>query len=175
VRACICNLIAGRFGTSSRGDSEIFGFWLPPLDGGVCFVTMHAVNGDGLATTVTAALVAHAGTAPTARPPAPFANLENGCMFGSPDSPPDCGSVTVASQRTLFGSVFWDDGHPGSVTITDDCVGPLPDPSNAAFFSSSWLTSASPADTCTVTLRAVDLEGVATSIAAQYHVVAPGG
>jgi hypothetical protein len=50
----------------------------------------------------------------------------------------------------------------------------LPDPSNASFFSTSWLASSNPGDTGTVTLRAVDLEGVATEIAARYHVIASG-
>jgi len=165
----------GRFGTSSRGLDGVSGFWLPPVGGGLCFLTAHAVNGDGLATTVTAAVLTHPGTAATARPPQPgFGFLEVGfaCGFGSPASPPDCGPFLTGSQLSVAGSVSWDDGHPASVTITDDCVGPLPQ-SDPPFFSASWLAPNLPGATCTTTVRATNLEGVSTDVAARYQLIAP--
>jgi hypothetical protein len=167
----------GRFGTSSRWIDGVSGFWLPPVGGGLCFLTAHAVNGDGLATTVTAAVLTRPGTAATARPPRPFVVFQEsnfGCPFGSSASPTDCGPFQTGSQRSLSGQVSWDDGHPGSVTITDDCVGPRPDASDAGFFfSASWLAPDMPGATCTTTVRATNLEGVSTEVAARYHVVAP--
>jgi hypothetical protein len=167
----------GRFGTSSREIDGVSGFWLPPVGGGLCFLTAHAVNGDGLATTVTAAVLTHPGTAATARPPQPFVVFQEfnfGCTFGSSASPTDCGPFQTGSQLSLNGQVSWDDGHPGSVTITDDCVGPRPDASDAGFFfSASWLAPDMPGATCTTTVRATNLEGVSTEVAARYQLVAP--
>jgi hypothetical protein len=163
----------GRFGTSLRFIGDVNGFWLPPVGGGLCFVTAHAVNGDGLSATVTAAVVTHPGTAATARPPQPSAQFVNLCSFGNSASPSDCGTVQIGNQLSLFATVFWDDGFPDSVTITDDCVGPRPDVIDTSFFSISWLASGIPGATCTTTMRATNLQGVSTEIAARYHLVAP--
>lgn len=166
----------GRFGTSSRSDSDDSGFWLPPVGGGLCLVTAHAVSGDGLSATVTVAVLTHPGTAATARPPQPVAGFQEvgfSCLFGSPASPPDCGPFQTGSQLSMGGQVFWDDGHPGSVTITDSCVGPRPDASDTLFFSASWLAPNMPGTTCTTTVRATNLEGVSTEIASRYQLIAP--
>lgn len=165
----------GRFGLSSRGTDGVRGSWLPPVGGGLCFLTAHAVNGDGLAATVTAAVLTHPGTAATARPPLPIAGLLTSfsCTFGSSASPTDCGTFQTGSQISIGGQVFWDDGHPGSVTITDDCVGPRPDVSDTSFFSDSWLAPNMPGATCTTTVHATNLEGVSTEVATRYHLVAP--
>jgi hypothetical protein len=166
----------GRFGTSSRGIDDISGFWLPPVGGGVCFLTAHAVNGDGLATTVTAAVLTRPGTAATARQPQPLAGFQEtnfGCGFGTPASPSDCGPFQTGSQISMVGQVFWDDGHPGSVTITDDCVGPRPNLGGTLFFSASWLAPNMSGATCTTTVRATNLEGVSTDIASRYQLIAP--
>jgi hypothetical protein len=166
----------GRFGTSSRGFDSVSGFWLPPVGGGLCFLTAHAVNGDGLATTVTAAVLTRPGTAATARPPQPVAIFQEtnfGCGFGSSASPSDCGPFQTGSQLSMNGQVFWNDGHPGSVTITDDCVGPRPEPGGTGLFFASWLAPNMPGATCTTTVRATNLEGVSAEIASRYQLVAP--
>jgi hypothetical protein len=163
----------GRFGVSSRSPGDVNGFWLPPVGGGLCLLTVHAVSGDGLSATLTAAVLTRAGTAPTARPPQPSAVFDTGCSFGSSATPPDCGSVPPGIQRTVFGNVFWDNGHPGALTIRDDCAGPQPDPSTTTFFSATWQAPNTPGATCTTTVRATDLEGVVTEVAARYHLGAP--
>jgi hypothetical protein len=163
----------GRFGTTSRGFGDVNGFWLPPVGGGLCFVTAHAVSGDGLSATVTLAVLTRAGTAPTARPPQPTAFFETGCTFGSAAMPQDCGSLQAGSQRSVFGNVFWDDGHPGTLTIRDDCAGAQPDPGTPSFFSTTWHAPNTPGVTCTTTVSATNLEGVTTEVAARYHLVAP--
>jgi hypothetical protein len=164
----------GRFGISSRSFGDVNGFWLPPVGGGLCLVTAHALSGDGLSATVTVAVLTHAGTAAVVRPPAPSVFLENGCNLGSSAMPPDCGSFQAGIQHTVFGSVNWGDGHPGSVTISDDCAGAQPDVGAPAFFfSTTWQAPNTPGTTCTTTVRATNLEGVITEIAARYHLVAP--
>lgn len=164
----------GRFGTSSRDSSSVSGFWLPPVGGGLCLLTMHAVSGDGLSATLTAAGLTRPGTAPTARPPQPQVSL-NGCPL-SGTLPPDCGLFPAGGQNFLFGSVNWDNGHPGSVTISDDCAGAQPDPDNpGSSFQVSWQTPNTPGTLCTTTLRATNLEGVTTEVLAFYHLFGIGG
>lgn len=72
----------------------------------------------------------------------------------------------------MFGQVFWDDGHPGSVTVTDDCVGPRPDV-DTSFPFASWVAPDLPGTTCTTTVHATNLEGVSAETAARYEIVAP--
>lgn len=164
----------GRFGTSSRSPGDVNGFWLPPVGGGLCLVTAHAVSGEGLSATVTVAVLTHAGTAPTTRPPQPSVFFDNGCLFGDSAMPPDCGSLQVGTQRAASGGVSWDNGHPGSLTISDDCAALQPDlTSPLFFFSITWQAPNTPGATCTTTVRATNLEGVTTEVAARYHLVAP--
>jgi hypothetical protein len=102
--------------------------------------------------------------------------FENGCNLGSAAMPPDCGSLQAGNQRAIFGFVSWDNGHPASVTVNDDCAGPQPDVDGPLFsFSAAWQTPTTPGVTCTTTVRATSLEGLTTEIAARYHLIAPGG
>jgi hypothetical protein len=166
----------GRFGVSSRSPGDVNGFWLPPVGGGLCLLTMHAVSGEGLSATVTIAVLTRPGTAAVARPPMPSVFFENGCRLDGSAIPPDCGFLQTGSHRTAFGNVNWDDGHPGSLTIRDDCAGPQPDPSAPLFsFASAWQTPNTPGATCTTTVRATSLEGITTEVAARYHLITPGG
>lgn len=159
----------GRFGRSSHDSSNISGFWLPPVGGGLCFLTAHAVSGDGLPATVTVAALTHPGTAPTVRPPQASVTFENGCNFGTSATPSDCGLFPTGAPRAAFGNVNWDNGHPGSVTISDDCAGPQPDPVSTFFFLASWVAPSTPGATCTTTVRVTNLEGVTTEFAARYQ------
>jgi hypothetical protein len=165
----------GRFGTSSRSPGDIVGFWLPPVGGGLCILTARAVNGDGLVSTVTAAVLTHAGTPATPQPPTigiQISSNNGSCFAVAPGDPVTCPvPVQAGTQVSLFGSTGWADGHPGSLTINDDCAGPQPAPSNTSFFGAVWTVPTAPA-TCTVTVRATDLEGVATD-AIMHYPVAP--
>lgn len=166
----------GRFGLSSRSPGDVGGFWLPPVGGGLCLLTAHAVSGDGLSATVTVAVLTRAGTAPVTRPPMASVFFDNGCNLGGAAMPPDCGSLQAGNQRTIFGGVNWDNGHPGSVTINDSCAGPQPDVSAPLFsFAAAWQTPSTPGVTCATTVRATNLEGVTTELVARYHLIAPGG
>lgn len=163
----------GRFGTDSRDAGNRFGSWLPPAGGGVCIVTARAVNGDGLASTISAAILVRAGSSATAQPPQLFGTLANGCSFQSSTSPVDCGQVQAGGLFGLFGNMSWADGHPGSLTITDDCGGAQPEPSNSFFFDTSWALPSTPGTICTTTVHATNLEGVSSDAVARYQLVAP--
>lgn len=159
----------GRIGTTTRGTDQVIGNWLPPVTGGVCFLTARAVNGDGVVATATAAVLVHPGTAPTAAPPQVVASFLFGCTLRDSSMPALCGFVQPGSTRFLSGSVFWQDGHPGSVTITDSCAGPRPDPEDTSSFSTFW-TAPSVFGSCTTTVRATSLEGVTTEVAGIYSI-----
>lgn len=162
----------GRFGTASRNPGDVSGSWLPPVGGGLCILTMRAVNGDGLASTLSAAILTRSGTPATAQPPQLFVSFDNGCAFQSSATPTDCGSLQAGGERLVFGNVFWADGLPGSVTIADDCAGAQPD-AIGAFFSATWSVPTTPGRACTTTVRATNLQGASTELAARYQLFGP--
>lgn len=160
----------GSVGVSSGSTSDVSGFWLPPVGGGVCIITARAVDSDGLVTTESLAVLARPGTAPpVTSPPSVFAEYETGCTFQNSSFPSFCGSFSVGTTRTTFFEVFVFDGHPGTITINDSCAGPqhVPFTPNGTFNNISW-TEPAPGGgrTCTTTLHATTLEGAATDVAA---------
>jgi len=161
----------GATGVSSRSPSDISGAWLPPASGGACLVTARAVSGDDLTATLSLAVLVRPGTPATAQPPSVFAEFENGCVFGQLPFPAGCGSFPVGGLRTVFAEIFLPDGHPGTMTLTDDCAGPqaVPPFVNNAFFGVSYAVPSLTSRTCTVTLHATTLEGSFTDVAAQYQ------
>jgi hypothetical protein len=164
----------GRFGTDSRNAGDRFGSWLPPVAGGLCILTARAVNGDGLASTLSAAILVRAGGPATAQPPVFSGSLANGCFFQSSGVPADCGLAQAGGSFGLFGNMFWADGHPGSLTITDDCGGGAQsDPNNLFFFDAPWTLPSEPGRICTTTVRATNLEGVSSDAVARYQLVDP--
>jgi hypothetical protein len=164
----------GRFGTLARNPGDVTGFWLPPVGGGVCILTARAVNGDGLVGTLSAAVLVRAGAAPAmTQPPQMFVQLDSGCVFQGSATPANCGQIQAGRQLSMFGGVSWVDGLPGSVTIDDDCVGPQPEPGRADFFMTAWALLPTPGRTCTTTVRATNLQGVSSAVAARYQLVAP--
>ncbi|HEU4727243.1 MAG TPA: hypothetical protein VFT22_05130 [Kofleriaceae bacterium] len=163
----------GRFGTSSRNPGGVFGSWLPPVNGGLCKLTVRATNGDGLVDTITAAVLVRAGTPATSQPPGVFVTLENGCQLGDPASPPVCDFIAPGRVRGVFGSISWGDGTPGSVIITDDCAGLQIQPDVTSFFNNSWIVPDQEGRTCTTRVRATSLQGATTEQAVQYLIAAP--
>jgi hypothetical protein len=65
--------------------------------------------------------------------------------------------------------VGWADGHPGSLTVVDDCAGPLPPPASTLFFSVGYQVP-STATACTLTVTATSLEGASTQASMHYEV-----
>lgn len=165
----------GRFGVASHSPTDVTGDWLPPTTGGVCILSARAVNGDGLATTVTAAILTHPGTPATAQPPQLGVQLIGSlgsCFLVAPGDPITCAPFMAGSQVSLFGSSGWADGHPGSLTVDDDCAGHQPDPPSVSFFNVSW-TAPTTRSNCTVTVHATNLEGASTDAVIHYPVVGP--
>jgi len=162
----------GQFGTSNTNPDYREGSWLPPLGASVCILTATATSSDGLVATLSAAVLVRAGTPPTAQPPTIFGQLAPGfnCVFG-PGSPTslDCGTVPAGTTVSMFGSIFWADGQPESVTLLDDCNGAPIQPSSAYNFSGSWSLPASHGQTCTLTIRARNLQGMTREATALYH------
>jgi hypothetical protein len=166
----------GSIGVLGRGTSDVAGLYLPPAAGGVCLITARAVSRDGLTTTQTLAVLARPGTDPPAQPPSVFAEYETGCVFGSPGFPTNCGSSFVGNTRTVFFVVNLSDGHPGTLTLVDDCAGAQLVPSYpvGGFFGVSWVTpSPGGGRTCTTTFRATTLEGGVTEAVATYQLFGP--
>lgn len=160
----------------SAGLSEQDGDWLPPVAGGTCFLTGRAVNSDGLASTVSIAVLARPGT-PPAVPPPPTLNafLEDGfsCDLRPPPSVRHCGPVPVGSSLGLAYTPVLNGGHPGRLTITDDCAGPQ----SVTRFQDrgeevvEWTVPPVSGQTCTVTMDATTLEGSRSEVAVTYSVL----
>jgi hypothetical protein len=173
----------GRFGTSFRQVGFVSGNWLPPVGSGLCIFTARAVNGDGVASTLSAAILVHAGSAPApTQPPSIFGHFfYNSTAFslGDASSPTNAGQIPVGASVFVDGFVDFRDGLPGTLAITDDCAGAQPDPlvqnSFPKFFESApWSVPDLPGRTCTVTIQVTNLQGVTgNTVAGQYVITSP--
>jgi hypothetical protein len=162
----------GHFGMTNSGPDYRSGSWLPPSGAGVCILTASATNGDGLVSTLSAALLVRAGTPATAQPPSIWGQLYPGfnCYLDSSlATPMDCGSIPAGAQMSLYGYVSWSDGTPGSITLVDSCSSGLQQPSNAYNFSSYWNLPNLSGQTCTLTAQATNLQGGTSQTSVQYH------
>ena len=164
----------GRFGTSNNYPEHRTGAWLPPVGAGVCILTATAVNGDGIAATLSAAVLVRAGTPPTAEPPAISGQAmpgSNCSLDSSSPAPSDCGAIPAGARVHLYGSIAWANGTPGSVTLLDDCDGGLIPPYDAFYFSSPWNLPSTPGRTCTMTVRATNLQGGTSEASLRYQLL----
>ena len=121
----------GRFGTTDSQPHNRSGAWLPPVGAGVCILTATAVNGDGIVGTASAAILVRAGTPATSQPPSISGQLFPGpiCILDTNvPSPVSCGAIPAGTQMSVYGSVSWADGIPGSVVLLDNCNGGLLQP-----------------------------------------------
>lgn len=163
----------GQFASFGRINDSLSGVWLPPVDGGICILTARAVNGDGIAGKLSAAVLVHPGDPrPLAPPPTIFVLLNNGCQFNSSDpvSPADCGTFPAGSQLNLFGDYSFGNGFPGSAVLTDDCGGGVFVPmllTMSIFLD--WTLPPTPGTTCTIRLRVTNFQGTASEATAHYH------
>jgi hypothetical protein len=153
----------GRIEEDARFSDSLFGFWIPPVQGGVCVLTARAVNSDGVAGTTSIALLTRAGTAA----PRIFAQL-GGCTLLRRFAPPAiCPPIFPGMSNTLTGSVEWAPGNPGRVTVTDSCAS-VPFDLNDNPFSLSWAPFGGPGTVCLVQVTASDPQGFSSTILAQY-------
>jgi hypothetical protein len=162
----------GAFGDDVTQPDSLFRFWLPPVAGGLCIITVRATSADGVAGVVTAALVTLPGTAPPVPPAPTVAVAVDGCHLNTVGTQTDCGAVPAGATRTLTGFVQVRGGHAGHITLTDSCVGAVPvlAPSFSSTSASWTVPSVPPGTTCTTTLRATTLEGSSTDAVGVYHV-----
>lgn len=159
----------GRFGAAFGGLDSQSGSWLPPESGGLCILTARAVNTDGLAGTLSLAILTRPGSPATAQPPQLDVQF-NGCSFGTgAGGARDCGQLPAGSPVFLNGFVSWANGLPGSLTVEDDCGGAFT-PTNIGFgnFFNSWPLPGTPGTTCTMTVTATNLQGVTSEATAHY-------
>jgi hypothetical protein len=170
----------GRFGTSFRQVGFVSGNWLPPVGSGLCIFTARAVNGDGVASTLSAAILVHAGSAPAPTQPPSISGgfIYNNTFFflGDASSPTNIGQIPVGASVFVGGSVDYRNGLPGTLAIMDDCAGAQPDPGSVSFQGGTapWQVPDLPGRTCTVTVQATNLQGVTgNAVAVQYVITSP--
>lgn len=170
----------GRFGTAFRQVGFVIGNWLPPVSSGICILTARAVNGGGVASTLSAAILVHAGSAPTPTQPPSFSFggfMFNNTFFSFSDasSPTNVGQIPPGTSVFVEGSLDWRDGLPGTLVITDDCAGAQPDPGTAnPFQGAPWSVPDLQGRTCTVTMQATNLQGrTGSAVAIQYMIAGP--
>jgi len=157
----------GRFGAAFHGNGSASGQWLPPVGGGVCIITARAASDFGSIATRSAAILVRPGTPPSpTQLPAISASFDNDCALTAGAA--DCGTVFAGRTRSLFGSVDWLDGLPGSVTVEDSCAGPQP--TTSSFLSNAW-TVPTTEGTCITTVHATNLQGASSEVSAQYQVI----
>jgi hypothetical protein len=177
----------GRFGLSSQSFDDRIGFWLPPLAGDLCILTARATSGDGLTSSIAAAVVADAGAPPAVtQPPAQSATLfysltpnQQGTIFLS-NPPPALTMLRAGVSLGLSDFVNWADGLPGTVTVVDSCVGAQPVTVFDFGFgvdtdvsSQVWTAPTTQGVLCTITVQATNLQGVASTVSGQYQTTAP--
>jgi hypothetical protein len=153
----------GRFGATYQNPDSVSGNWLPPVQAGVCIITASAVNGDGVAATLRAAILVREGTPRTASPPRINADFfgYGYCQLSSDNSPANCAPMPAGNGGNLQGGVNWVDGLAGSVSVTDDCGGTFNRySSDPASVYGTWTPPNSPGATCLLTIRATNLEGI---------------
>jgi hypothetical protein len=157
----------GRSSPFSPFQEPPFARWLPPVGGGLCILTVRAVNHDGVAATLSAAILAHAGSPAMPQPPQIFASI-NDCSLADASTPADCSLSVGGGQVSFRASIGWVDGLPGSFSATDDCAGPLPDPQDPSFIQTTWTPPHDPGRTCTTTVQATSWQGDRSSVSARY-------
>ncbi len=145
--------------------------WLPPVQGGICRVTVRAVSQEGVVSEMSAAVLVRPGSP---RQPAvgPFVNVDlflpGGvlCRTASDQGEVDCGITQRGLGADLSGFVSWGDSVPGSIEITDSCGGVFStghvDVRNGQLFG-RWQAPAAPAPSCRITVTGTSLEGVIRS------------
>lgn len=145
------------------------GTWLPPVAGGVCFLTARAVNGDGVAATATAAVLVHPGTAPTVGPPQGSGLLpewlhvqrlgDAGALWSCP-----AGEYALPVRKRVLAG--W---PPGLGDHHRQLFRTATDPDDASSFSALW-TVPTVFGSCTTTVCVTNLEGVTTELAGVYSI-----
>jgi hypothetical protein len=164
----------GRFGTFARTFDGVRGFWRPSVQAGVCLLTARVTNSAGVVSTLAPAVIVRDGVSPTAQAPSINSTLRipgNGaCSLRSSTPTAACGS-TRSGQIVSLSLSFSPGDHEGSVVVTDDCAGPLPQADGV--FSMAWAVPAIAPRTCTVTIQVTNLAGLTGQASGQYQITGP--
>jgi hypothetical protein len=164
----VSDTCGGAVGIGYQDSYSITGRWLPPVQGGVCFLSVHAVNSDGVEANLSAAILVKDGTPPVVSPPSVSVEVSHSQGYCSASSNGGSGPCDpILSGDTAFVAVWldWLDGYPGSVVITDDCGGVITTVWNDIYWwEGYWNVPLLPGTTCTLSAQATNLEGLSSQV-----------
>lgn len=151
----------GRFQLDTETD-PLLGHWLPPVDGGICFLTVHAVNSAGSVANLAPAILVRPGTPPTNTTVISAVFSGFSCSFSNTSSPQpvDCGLVPANNFIGVSAQFSEDNTIPGPGHFSDDCGGGDFDlDANVFSFGRGWETPNAPGRICTTTIRKTNIQG----------------
>lgn len=172
----VVDTCGGAFGFGFRSSFDFHGTWLPPVEAGVCFVTVQATNGEGGVGNLSAAVLVGEGTPRVVSPPNIMMAVQapdGTCLVDSSASPVDCGQALSGQNLFLDIQTDWLDGLAGSVEVTDDCGGTveLSSESNSGFINGVWTPPATSGVTCNLTVDATSLEGASSQAVGLFELL----
>jgi hypothetical protein len=162
----------GSVGVGVQNPSTIIAAWLPPIQGGLCRLTVRATNGQGVLGQLSMAIVVLDGVPrQPATPPTISAEMflptEFGrCLAASDQPASDCGTLAAFTSTAISARVFWGDSLPGSIEFTDGCGGQFFGTGVdlvSGFAGTEWAAPGTSAADCPITVTARSLEGLTTS------------
>jgi len=164
----------GQFQFDTETD-PVRGHWLPPVDGvdgGICFLTVHAVNSAGAVANLAPAILVRPGTPPTN--PTVISAVFSGfsCSFNNTSSPQpvDCGLAPASHFIGLSGQFSGGNAIPSRAHFSDDCGGGDFDlGTNVGSFNIGWTTPNAPGRICTTTIRNTNVLQGDTTASARYQ------
>jgi hypothetical protein len=163
----------GSVGLDTQFPDFVSGFWLPPVAGGLCILTVRAISADGVIGKMSIAVLTRPGTAPPIPPvPQMFASGGNCTLVPTGAPPPDCGAFAAGAQRTVNASVSLTGGHFGSAVVIDSCAGTFPvrpSPGLGQMVGTWTVPGAAPGTMCLTKLRVTTLEGSVGELHAKYR------
>lgn len=151
----------GQFQFDTETD-PLRGHWLPPVAGGICFLTVHAVNSAGSVANLAPVILVHPGTPPTN--PTVISAVFSGfsCSFNNTSSPQpvDCGLVSANHFIGLSVQFSGDNAIPSRGHFSDDCGGGDFDlDTSVNNFGRGWTTPGAPGRICTTTIHKTSIQG----------------
>lgn len=169
----VSDTCGGSVGIDYQDPYMIMGRWLPPVTGGVCFLSVHATNADGVAANLSAALLVTNGTPRVVSPPSINMEVQHGmgfCTASSSGGPVTCNPMSAGDTAYVRITPQWLDGYPGTVVITDNCGGT----NNiiryySTHYEGTWSVPVQPGATCTLSVQATNLEGYSSQTAAVFQ------
>jgi hypothetical protein len=164
----VSDTCGGAVGIDYQDGYAVAGRWLPPTQAAVCFLSVHAVNSDGVEANLSAAILVRDGTPPVVSPPSVSVDVyhsQGSCSATSNGSPVACGPMYAGDAAYVYVWLNWFDGYPGSVVVTDDCGGANTIAPYASYYwQGDWFVPVQPGTTCTFTVHAANVEGLSSQV-----------